>query len=222
MPRRSRWRIEIPKCSLPTLILKSASEPLDEERPCFLDADRPDTRYLTQSNYRLWCQRFALGLSKTGRFEKGDRLLLFSGNDLFYPVVFMGTVMAGGIFSGANPSYLATELAYQLKDSGARLLLCAKSSMETGVQAARMAGIPTEDIFVFDGDMNDDAATAAGQSDNGPYCSWKKLLASPEDAKTYEWEDLRCPEDACQSTMALNYSSGTTGLFSHRPPSVGR
>ena len=161
----------------------------------------------------------ALGLVTSGRFEKGDRLLLFSGNDLFYPVVFMGAIMAGGIFTGANPGYVARELAYQLKDSGARLLLCAESSMETGVEAARMAGMPTENIFVFDGDMSHGTATTAGQSDNG-YCSWRKLLANPEDARTYEWEDLRCPEDACQRTMALNYSSGTTGWLPTNPSAV--
>lgn len=38
-----------------------------------------------------------MGMRKSG-LKQGDRVLLFSGNDLFFPVVFMGIIMAGGIF----------------------------------------------------------------------------------------------------------------------------
>lgn len=221
MPHKSRWRVEIPKCSLPTLLFKSATEPLEKEKPCFLDAARSETHYFTPSTYRLWCQRFALGLLNSGKFEKGDRLLMFSGNDLLYPVVFMGVIMAGGIFTGANPTYVARELGYQLKDSGARLLLCAESSLDTGVEAARLVGMPKENVFVFGGGdvLHDNASPEQHTTHNG--CRpWATLLATVDDATTYEWEDLRSPDDACQRTMVLNYSSGTTGCRLPPPPTT--
>jgi 4-coumarate--CoA ligase len=194
------------------LVFKNPAEPLDDKKPCFLDAACPDTHYFTQSDYRLWCQRFALGLVNSGKFEKGDRLLLFSGNDLFYPVVFMGVIMAGGIFTGANPNYVARELAFQLKDSEAKFLLIAESSIDTGTEAAKLVGMPEENVFIFDDTIYDSNPPPSREEHRG-YRSWGHLVASPNDAKTFEWDDLRQPEDACQRTVALNYSSGTTGCI---------
>ncbi len=213
MPHQSRWQVDIPKCSLPTLVLKSPTDPLDDKKPCFLDAARPDTHYLTQSAFRLWCQRFALGLLGSGKFRKGDRVLLFSGNDLFYPVVLMGVIMAGGIFTGANPNYVARELAYQLKDSQAKLLLCADSSLETAIEAAELAGMSEENVFIFNGAVYD-STSVPNRQENKRFRSWVELLATPENAKTFVWDNLRDPEDASQRTITLNYSSGTTGCLS--------
>jgi 4-coumarate--CoA ligase len=210
MPYKSQWHVDIPKCSLPTLVFKNPRETLDDKKPCFLDAGRPESRYFTPSTYRLWCQRFALGLQRSGKFGRGDRLLLFSGNDLFYPVVFMGVIMAGGIFTGANPNYVARELAHQLEDSAAKYLLCAESSMETAIEAANLVGMPKNHVFVFNGAIYDELSAPSFQKQNG-YRNWAALVAAPDDAKTFQWDDLHWPEDACHRTLALNYSSGTTG-----------
>lgn len=210
MPYKSRWHVDIPHCSLPTLIFKSPTHPLNDEKACFLDAARPATYYVTPASYRLWCQRFALGLQRSGTFEQGDRLLLFSGNDLFYPVVFMGVIMAGGIFTGANPTFVARELAYQLKNSEAKYLLCAEASLATAVEAARLSGLPQENVFVFDGGVFDGEPSGT-RSERKGHRYWGELLASPAEAKDFHWDDLRSPDDACHGTLALNYSSGTTG-----------
>lgn len=207
MPHKSRWTVDIPRCSLLTLVFQSPTEPLNDRKPCFLDATRPNTHYFTQSTYRLWCQRFALGLQRSGKFEKGDRVLLFSDNDLFYPVVFMGVIMAGGIFTGANPNYVTRELAYQLKDSGAKYLLFVDTSKDTAIEAAKLAGMPKENVFMFSSAVFDDSPVPTSHE----YRYWGDLIASPEDARPFQWEDLREPEDACHRTLALNYSSGTTG-----------
>ena len=210
MPYQSRWHVDIPKCSLPTLVFQSPTFQLDDKSYSFLDAARADTHFFTRSTYRLWCQRLALGLQRSKEFNTGDRLLLFSGNDLFYPVVFMGVIMAGGIFTGANPSYVARELAFQLKDSEAKFLLCAESSLGIGVEAAKLAGIPTEKVFVFNGAVFDDDSSGTRQGLKG-YRHWSDLLASPEEARGFEWDESPWPEDASQRTITLNYSSGTTG-----------
>ena len=90
-----------------------------------------------------------MGLRAHG-FKNGDRLLIFSGNNIFLPVVIIGTIMAGGIFTGANPGYVARELAYQLRDSGAEFLLCAAESLDAGLDAAAQIGLRKDRIFVFD------------------------------------------------------------------------
>jgi 4-coumarate--CoA ligase len=216
MPLKSRWTLDIPQCSLPTFFFKSPTAPLSDTKRCYLDADHPDTLYFTRADFRLWCQRFGLGLQRSKHFKKGDRILLFSGNNIFFPVVFLGTLCGGGIFTGANPSYVSRELAYQLKDSGATYLFCADASLDTGIEAARMVGMSLDKVFVFN--HNNFGSTTRIPPQKG--CQhWSALLASAEDAASFAWDDLR--GDASNTTLALNYSSGTTGVpkgvdISHR------
>lgn len=79
-------------CSLPTYLFQSPSGKLDDKKPLIVEGEKPEC-HLTLSTYREWCKRFAAGLRKAG-FKPGDRLLLFSGNTIFFSVVHMGTVSA--------------------------------------------------------------------------------------------------------------------------------
>jgi len=205
MPVKSRWTIPIPRTSLPSLLFTSPSHPLPNTSPALIDANRPESHYLTPHTYRLWSQRVAAGLRKSG-LQPGDRVLLFSGNTLLFPVLFMGVVMAGGIFSGANPTYIARELAHQLRDSDARYLICAGGSLETGIGAAEMVGMGRERVFVFD----DEVFEGKGEGKLG--CRyWGELVGSEEEGKVFAWADLKTDEEL-NRTVALNYSSGTTGV----------
>ncbi|KAL4900930.1 hypothetical protein BDW74DRAFT_160825 [Aspergillus multicolor] len=204
MPFKSRWKIDIPDTHLASLLLTSPTAPLSKTHRCYSEAARPDTHYFTTHHFRLWSQRFAAGLRKSG-LKTGDRVLLFSGNDIFFPVVFMGIIMAGAIFSGANPTYVARELAYQLQDSGAIYLLCAEDSLDTGIEAAEIAGLGRDKVFVFNNAIFD----GKGEGKKGcPY--WGELVASVEEGTGFAWDKLNTPEKA-DTTLALNYSSGTTG-----------
>src|ERR1700755_28164 len=102
MPYKSRWTVPVPICSLPTFLFgPSANSEKAIDNPnklAFADAANPDAYRMTREEFRQWTLRFARGLTDSGLFKKGDRLLLFSGNNLFVPVVFMGTLCAGGIF----------------------------------------------------------------------------------------------------------------------------
>lgn len=214
MPFKSRWQIDIPNSHLASLILTSPTHPLSKTHRSFVEAARPDTHYFTTHDFRLWCQRFAAGLKKSG-LQDGDRVLLFSGNDLFFPVVFMGVIMAGGVFTGANPTFVPRELAYQLQDSGATYLICADGSLDTGIEAAKMAGLSPDRVFVFNNAIYD----GAGQRVKG-YRYWGELIASPAEGEGFAWEELSTEEKA-DKTLALNYSSGTTGppkgvMISHK------
>jgi len=174
-----------------------------------MDSREPETYYLTHSTYRLWCQRLAAGLLKNG-LRKGDRVLLFSGNTIFFPTVIVGTIMAGGIFTGANPTYVPNELAYQLQDSGASVLICAETSLEVGLEAARMVGLPKDKLFVFDDGFATFEGRWRGRDDLG-LRHWTSLVASEEEGRTFVWEELDA-KSVKDTTVTLNYSSGTTGV----------
>ncbi|RMY99803.1 hypothetical protein D0862_06970 [Hortaea werneckii] len=207
MPWASRWSLDIPSLSLPDFLFTSPAAPLDNGKPLIIDAERP-RQYLTHHTYRLWSQRLAAGLTKAG-FKRGDRLLLYSGNTIFFPVVLMGTIMAQGVFSGANPTYVARELAYQLQDSGAKILITSEASLPTALEAARIVGFSREQIFVFDD--GSDTFNNCGRSVDG-IRHWSSLLASPEKGSLYAWPTLSTPKQMAETTAVLNYSSGTTGV----------
>ncbi|EDN93429.1 hypothetical protein SS1G_09295 [Sclerotinia sclerotiorum 1980 UF-70] len=200
MPLSSRWQIEIPPVTLPTYLFNSPAHSLSE-KPAFINAADP-SHFLTLSKFRLYSQRLAAGLIKNG-LKPGDRVLLFSGNNLFFPVVLVGIIMAGGIFTGANPGFVERELVYQLKDCGAKFLICGRDGLGIGVKAAEEVGLGKERVFSFD-----DEEVSGGREIKQGVKSWWKLLESEEVGKRFQWnEDVDPKETVC----CLNYSSGTTG-----------
>lgn len=65
-----------------------------------------------------------------------------------------GTHWAGGIVSPANPGYTVDELAFQLKDSGAKALVTQWAQIDIARAAAKKVGIPDENIILI-GDKRD-------------------------------------------------------------------
>ncbi|KAL9945187.1 hypothetical protein ACHAQF_003514 [Verticillium nonalfalfae] len=207
MPVKSRWEEELPNCSLQQWIFGSPSAPLPD-RKAFLDADRPDTHFVTFSEYRLLAKRIALGLQAAG-LKRGERVLLFSGNSLYFPSVFLGVLMAGGVFTGANPGFVARELAYQLKDSGASFMVAAAASIDIAVEAAAEVGMPGNHVFVFDTTIPGQAPVTPPRADSKGTRHWTELLGPAAEAEAFNWVE---PEDSRTTTCCLNYSSGTTGV----------
>ncbi|VUC35869.1 unnamed protein product [Clonostachys rosea] len=202
MPIQSRWTVPIPEQSLQKWVFGSSFDPLPD-RATFIDADNPDTRSLTFSEYRLLSKRVALGLQRAG-LTHGDRVLLFSGNTLFFPAVFMGILMAGGIFTGASPAFGSMEFSHQLTNSGARFVLAGKMNVPVALDAMERNGLPKANLYTFD-----DASNNVGYTSQLDVKHWSSLLANAEEAEKFDWVE---PSDPRTATCCLNYSSGTTGL----------
>jgi len=211
----SRWKIDIPRCSLQQWIFDSACGPLPDQK-AYIDPENPETNFLTLNDYRLLSKRIALGLQNAG-LKKGDRVLLFSGNNIFFPSIFLGVLMAGGIFTGANPTFVARELAYQLRDSEASFLVVAKAALPTALEAIKEVGLPRERVLVLGDDIPRASEVARspspqpgvkGRVDGTRH--WTEILdGNLAQAEGWSWEE---PSDAETTTCCLNYSSGTTGV----------
>ena len=67
-------------------------------------------------------RRFAAGLQALG-IAKGDRVGLFLPNVPIYAAAYYGAMMAGAIVVNFSPLYSVEELAWQVGDSGTRLLV---------------------------------------------------------------------------------------------------
>lgn len=204
MPIRSRYSTPVPLVSIPTHLFGSPDTVLPD-RLAFADCDDPSTLRLTLNDYREWSKRFAVGLIRAG-LQDGDRVLLHSANNIFTPVVLMGTIMAGGIVSMANPMYVPRELAHQLRDSEARFLLTATNLADCAREAASLSGLAKEQMYLFDDTPLTGLTAEANTSQH-----WNSLLADPATGEQFRWEEFSTPEQA-NRTATLFYSSGTTGV----------
>ena len=99
---------------------------------------------------------FGKGLKSMWQWRKGDILALFTPNCIDTPAIMFGVHWAGGVVSPANPGYTAEELAFQLKDSGARAVATQKPFLKITVEAAKQAGIPGDRIVLV-GDEKDES-----------------------------------------------------------------
>ena len=129
-------------------------------------------------------------------WKKGDVLGIYSPNCIDIPAITWGTHWAGGILSPANPGYTSNELAFQLKDSGAKALVTQKSHLKEALAACRNVGIP-EDRIILMGDERDDQAR------------FKHFTNIRNISGTSRYRKTKI--DPKKDLAFLVYSSGTTG-----------
>jgi acyl-CoA synthetase (AMP-forming)/AMP-acid ligase II len=191
---RSRWpEPSIPDQHLPGFVLAAATDRAD--RTALVDA--ATGRRISYGQLEEQVRAFAAGLSDLG-VRQGDVVAILLPNLPEYPVVFLGTALAGATNTTLNPSYTSHEIAAQLADSGARVLVTVAELLEK----ARTAAPDGMRLIVV------------GESD-GPAIPLARILA----AETAAPPPVEI--DPAVDVAALPYSSGTTGLpkgvmLSHR------
>lgn len=175
-------------------------------RPQLLLPDGPLTRYVFEHRARhadlpafieplthktltysaIWAavERTAGGLATRG-FRHGSVLGIMAANCADYGVAFHAAALAGGAATTINPSYRIEEVVHQLRDSGARWLICDQAAAEVARAAAREIGRCP--VFCFDDQGDESFAALAG-------APLTQVPVMPDDM------------------VALPYSSGTTGL----------
>jgi acyl-CoA synthetase (AMP-forming)/AMP-acid ligase II len=146
---------------------------------------------------------FAALLADLG-LSPGDRVAYLGRNsDLFFPVLF-GAIRAGVVLLPINWRLAAPEVAFQLEDSGTRLLICDPDLLANAHSACGQVGTPPR-LLATDGEEG--ASTL------------RALLRQPA-------VPAPLPTAADQVVLHL-YTSGTTGhpkgvLISHHALSIAR
>ena len=176
--------VAIPDVTITDFVLRQASRLAD--KPALIDG--PTGRTLTYGQLVDGIRRTATALSRRG-FKKDDVFAIYSPNLPEYAIVFLAVATLGGTVTTVNPLYTAGELANQLKDCRAKLLITVPMFLDKAKEAAASAGV--DDVYVF--------GAAEGAR------SFSELLAAPP-ARTGVTIDPR------EDVVALPYSSGTTGL----------
>jgi long-chain acyl-CoA synthetase len=91
--------------------------------------------------------RFASWLQHEARIEKGDRVAIMVPNLLQHPVALFGAIRAGAVVVNTNPLYTPRELAHQLRDSGARVIVVLENFAKV-LQEAMDGGSAVETVVV--------------------------------------------------------------------------
>ena len=157
--------------------------------------DNPTSRHYTFTDVKETSIAFGHALRTKWSWQKGDVMGMYALNCVDAPALMWGILWAGGILSPANSAYTANELAFQLKDSGAKAILTQASHFKTAIEAAKVAGIPVDRVLLMGHEKN-----AAGKH-------FTDLIASAEGRPTVE-RVIQAPSDVAY----IPYSSGTTGL----------
>lgn len=208
MPHKSRWTVTIPEVDIPTYLFGSPTAPLGDAL-AFADAEDSERLRLTWTELRLWSQRFAAGLKAAG-LQDGDRVVILSGNDVLFPVVNLGILMAGGIYESANPHSNPRELAYQLGLTEPRFILASQETLACALEAAAMVDMTRERVFIFN-----DAPLLQDGGDNGVNANvkhWRHLLAPKEVGERFTWKRLT-PSESKSTTAYTILTSGFVLLY---------
>ncbi|OAP59338.1 hypothetical protein AYL99_06636 [Fonsecaea erecta] len=201
---KSPYTIDIPLIDVNTFVFQSGSKS-SREAAQYFDADIP-AKCFSLAQAEIYSKRVALGLQQLG-LRADERLLLYSNNRLFFPVVIWGTIAAECIFTAASPSASVSELAYQMRDSGASLLLTGPDGVDVARKAASEVGLPQDRILVF----HDPDEDLSSHNLHG-LVSWTNIWASEDAVRHWSWKRLTTLEEVDGKTAIINYSSGTTGL----------
>lgn len=94
------------------------------------------------------------------------------------------------------------ELAYQIDNVGAKVILVHPSKVEAVLEAAKKLNFPKDHIFQF---------SEVVMPPRDGILDWTAILTSAEEAEGWHWPELT-PEQARSTIATVNYSSGTTGL----------
>ncbi|MFJ8112511.1 AMP-binding protein [Streptomyces sp. NPDC096132] len=160
-------------------------------RPALVDAS--SGRTLTYGELTALVRRLAAGFAAAG-IGKGDVVALHSPNTILFPVVLYATTAAGGTVTTLSPLALPAEIAKQLIDAEARLMVSVSALIETARDAVELVRRQTGreiDILVCD--------AAAGHP------SVLGLMTGDGVVPAFEI-------DPATDVAVLPYSSGTTGV----------
>ncbi|GES88384.1 acetyl-CoA synthetase-like protein [Rhizophagus clarus] len=161
---------------------------IDDDKAIFIDG--LTDKKLTFGQLKANSKKLAFSLKNKIKFKRGDVLAIYSPNHIDYPVAIFGTIAAGGIVTPVNPEYTSEELASQLIDCGASVIISHPNYLDKSIKAASAANIHESKIFLFD------------ENEIGEFQPFLSLFSNQE-IKPEEYT----PEETKSITAYLCYSS---------------
>jgi len=182
---------------------------------------RHQNRRLSYAELAAAIDRLAMGLLGLG-FGRGDRVGIWSTNNIEWVLLQMATARIGVILVNINPAYRKKELAYALERSevqGLFLIPAFRSSdyvamlsdllpqLDTGPVLLSCEQFPfLRRIVVFDPLAPEQTSRPAPG-----FTTWGETLSSGEDVSVQQLNDVTASLDR-DDAINIEYTSGTTGF----------
>lgn len=167
----------------------------DLDNPVYIDAVKPE-RSISGREGRSLVRKLVAGLRNAG-LKPGDCVVVASFNDLYCPIIVLGIIAAGGVYTGTNPGYTSHELAHHVKTAKGKFIISEPELLKSILEADH--DVPKSNIFIFD---------SLNQPIPDGFKSWKSLLEHGEE----DWTRFNDLNTAKHTLAMLLFSSGTTGL----------
>jgi long-chain acyl-CoA synthetase len=201
----SSWDRTFSPLTLPTMFAASAAKTPTAILTDFMGAQ------LSYADIAARARDFAGGLQAQG-MAKGDRIGLFLPNVPDYVVAYYGALMAGGIIVNMSPLYSVAELAHQVSDSGARVIVtCDVPQLMVTATALLNQGL-------IDQILGGSLADALPPMKRTLYKLFKRkdIAALPNDARVVPMASVTGPFDPVDinpdEIALIQYTGGTTGV----------
>jgi 4-coumarate--CoA ligase len=167
---------------------------------------------LNKIGLRRLFEEFAYGLRK--RYQIGangrnkDVVVVYSSGQPAYPAVFYGIMAAGGVASLASSSYTAQELARQILQGSASVVIVSEDLLDAARSAVNDVGVLPETgkrvALLVLSSFPEWSLRVDGEGLDGE-------LRGTEPDERLTWERITDPKELEKSLIALLYSSGTSG-----------
>lgn len=181
----------------------------------------PQRRRLSYADFAAEVDRAARGLLAYG-FAKGDRIGVWSTNNIEWLVLQMATARIGAMLVNINPAYRPRELAYALERSqvqGLFTIPAFRSSDYVGMLTELIPELMAADpnlpaaavpelrhVFVYD-----PAAPMETEAPHPGFAVWRDLVTAAETVPEQRLEEVLATLDRDEA-INIQYTSGTTGF----------
>jgi long-chain acyl-CoA synthetase len=207
-PEGVDWRADIPVKPIYALLDDTVAK--HPEKPAFDFLGRK----WTYAALGALVDRFAVGLK--AMIAPGDRVGLLLPNCTYYPIAYFAIAKCGGTVVNCNPLYAELELANQLKDSGARVVVTVDVAQVADKMARLLDPCDLEAVIVcpMAGILPFPASLLY------PLVKRKDIARLPRDPRFISYARMVAndgkitahPVDPLRDIAVLQYTGGTTGV----------
>ncbi|PHH82205.1 hypothetical protein CDD82_6692 [Ophiocordyceps australis] len=199
---QSQTQLAIPNIDLLTFLFDSEHSRAQEHTRLHAEAHDADhgltkaqTRAISQQIAYFLRHRYAIGATDSAN----DVVVTVSTGQHALPCLFYGIIAARGIYSAASPAGVPTDVARQITDGPAKVVVCSRDVEPMVLAAAKLAHVPDQNVLVFESYPRVQLRSVDGSA----VCAFDASLP---------WHPITDAHQLRTRTIAILYSSGTTGL----------
>lgn len=172
----------------------------DIHKPVLIDPAKPSI-HLTYASARQLVRRLIAGLRGVG-LKYGDTVCIHSFNSIYYPIIVLAIIGAGGTAIGTNPSYTTHELGHAVRTAHIKYVLAEPEILGNFQVALKENGMDVgERLFILDHDQQTGKLPAGMKS-------WRTLY---EHGKEEDWIRFDDETRSRETVAELFFTSGTSG-----------